>query len=155
VYDKEREDGNFTPQDPVQKTTDSPSWDGQQPSPKPWDPIDSIFVTMPPWHPVSSGAGLVVPTKDKVAKNPVSHWRVSRRAVVGMILNSHGILGRLPVLQISYFPPMLNTLLPFRRTGVSVLSTRWQSSEPHPKAPCFYSNCILDSSTATRPTLVH
>ncbi|KAJ7256497.1 WD40-repeat-containing domain protein [Mycena haematopus] len=76
VYDKEREDGHFTPQDPTQKnTSDSES--------QPWDPIDSIFVTMPPWHPVSSGAGLAA----KVAKNPVSHWRVSRRAVVDFVFS--------------------------------------------------------------------
>ncbi|KAJ7685520.1 catabolite repression protein creC [Mycena polygramma] len=87
VYDKEREDGNFTPQDPAQKTTDSPSSDGQQGSSNPWDPIDSIFVTMPPWHPVSSGAGITVPSKDKVAKNPVSHWRVSRRSVVDFVFS--------------------------------------------------------------------
>ncbi|KAJ7481231.1 catabolite repression protein creC [Mycena galericulata] len=63
VYDKEREDGTE------------------------WDPIDSIFVTMPPWHPVS-GAGVGTPGKvDKVAKNPVSHWRVSRRAVVDFVFS--------------------------------------------------------------------
>ncbi|KAJ7172138.1 catabolite repression protein creC [Mycena filopes] len=76
VYDKERDDGNFTPQDPA----------GDSPSSKPWDPIDSIFVTMPPWHPVSSG-GLSIPSKDKVAKNPVSHWRVSKRAVVDFVFS--------------------------------------------------------------------
>lgn len=86
MYDKEREDGSFTPQDPVRATTDSPS-DGQR-SPKEWDPIDSIFVTMPPWHPVS-GTGVGAPGKvEKVAKNPVSHWRVSRRAVVGKIFTT-------------------------------------------------------------------
>ncbi|KAJ7735429.1 catabolite repression protein creC [Mycena olivaceomarginata] len=83
VYDKEREDGNFTPQDPASKNTnDSLSPDGAS---KPWDPIDSIFVTMPPWHPVSSGG--IAPSKDKVAKNPVSHWRVSRRAVVDFVFS--------------------------------------------------------------------
>ncbi|KAJ7137724.1 WD40-repeat-containing domain protein [Mycena epipterygia] len=80
VYDKERDDGTFTPQDPV-----SPS-DGQQRSSKDWDPVDSIFVTMPPWHPVSSGAGLTAPGK-VVAKNPVSHWRVSRRSVVDFVFS--------------------------------------------------------------------
>jgi hypothetical protein len=51
-----------------------------------WDPLDSMFVTMPPWHPVTSvggvnGAGRL--DKEKTAKNPVSHWRVSRKSVVG------------------------------------------------------------------------
>ncbi|KAJ7286199.1 catabolite repression protein creC [Mycena rebaudengoi] len=74
VYDKERDDGSFTPQEPVGSTAGSE-----------WDPIDSIFVTMPPWHPVSSGAGL---TKvDKVAKNPVSHWRISRRPIVDFVFS--------------------------------------------------------------------
>ncbi|KAJ6502129.1 catabolite repression protein creC [Mycena sanguinolenta] len=72
VYDKEREDGNFTPHDPAGGSAS-----------KPWDPIDSIFVTMPPWHPVSSGAAAAA----KVAKNPVSHWRVSRRAVVDFVFS--------------------------------------------------------------------
>ncbi|KAJ7112454.1 catabolite repression protein creC [Mycena crocata] len=77
VYDKEREDGSFTPR----ATTESASESG---GPKEWDPIDSIFVTMPPWHPVS-GAG---PGKiDKMAKNPVSHWRVARRAVVDFVFS--------------------------------------------------------------------
>jgi WD40 repeat protein len=40
---------------------------------------------MPPWHPVSSGG--IAPSKDKVAKNPVSHWRVSRRAVVDFVFS--------------------------------------------------------------------
>ncbi|KAJ7085728.1 catabolite repression protein creC [Mycena belliarum] len=84
VYDKERDDGGFTPQDPVGTTTDSPS-EGQQRSTKEWDPIDSIFVTIPPWHPVSSGTGLA--KVDKVAKNPVSHWRVARRAVVDFVFS--------------------------------------------------------------------
>jgi hypothetical protein len=44
---------------------------------------------MPPWHPVTSGGGGVngagKPDKDKAAKNPVSHWRVSRRGIVGKV----------------------------------------------------------------------
>lgn len=48
--------------------------------------MDSIFVTMPPWHPVTVGGPVPVgtkPEKEKTAKNPVSHWRVSRRSIVG------------------------------------------------------------------------
>lgn len=88
MYDKERDDGTFTPQDPIAKSPDangaSASEDGT--SQKEWDPTDSIFVTMPPWHPVTSGGGLAAngkPDKEKAAKNPVSHWRVSRRSIVG------------------------------------------------------------------------
>ncbi|KAJ7632962.1 catabolite repression protein creC [Roridomyces roridus] len=76
VYDKEREDGSFTPQDPVRPNADSESS-------KEWDPIDSIFVTNP-----ISGNGVGAPGKvEKVAKNPVSHWRVSRRAVVDFVFS--------------------------------------------------------------------
>lgn len=90
VYDREREDGTFVPQDPVSAVP--PPFDGpgssEESSQKEWDPLDNIFVTMPPWHPVTSGAGLGAgkPDKEKAVKNPVSHWRVSRRSVVGEIL---------------------------------------------------------------------
>ncbi|KAG5645577.1 hypothetical protein DXG03_005715 [Asterophora parasitica] len=86
VYDKERDDGAFVAQDPVGKSPESNgvsrSEDGSH---KEWDPVDSIFVTMPPWHPITSG-GLSSngkSDKEKQAKNPVSHWRVSRRSIVG------------------------------------------------------------------------
>ncbi|KAJ7217189.1 catabolite repression protein creC [Mycena pura] len=86
VYDKEREDGSFTPQDPARVTTESSS-DGPQRAQKKWDPMDSIFVTMPPWHPVSSAAGTAPAAPSKVPKNPVSHWRVSRRAVLDFVFS--------------------------------------------------------------------
>lgn len=92
VYDKERDDGVFSPQDP-----NSPSPDlGNIPDPedatsqKEWNPTDNIFVTMPPWHPVASGGNVSLPgkpEKEKAARNPVSHWRVSRRAVVDFVLS--------------------------------------------------------------------
>ncbi|KAF7295514.1 Catabolite repression protein creC [Mycena indigotica] len=85
VYDRDREDGSFTPQDPSRATIEILP-DGQRVS-KEWDPIDSIFVTMPPWHPVSSSNGPVVSKVDKVPKNPVSHWRVSRRSVVDFVFS--------------------------------------------------------------------
>ncbi|KAG6906339.1 hypothetical protein DXG01_014420 [Tephrocybe rancida] len=91
VYDKERDDGAFVPNDPVGKPSDpmgaSLSEDRPQ---KEWDPTDSIFVTMPPWHPVTSGGSFASngkPDKEKAAKNPVSHWRVSRRSIVGNALH--------------------------------------------------------------------
>ena len=90
VYDKERDDGTFMPQDPNTGTSAdaaNPSQVSPDGTPhKEWDPTDNIFVTMPPWHPVTTGATLNVSgksDKDKVAKNPVSHWRLSRRSVVG------------------------------------------------------------------------
>ncbi|KAF9019379.1 hypothetical protein BDZ89DRAFT_1116762 [Hymenopellis radicata] len=52
-------------------------------SSKEWDPVDNIFVTMPPWHPVS---GLKT-EKEKAVKNPVSHWRVSRKSIVDFVFS--------------------------------------------------------------------
>ncbi|TFK54612.1 WD40 repeat-like protein [Heliocybe sulcata] len=95
IYDKERDDGTFTPQLPYSmvaapssavdsnaSSSDTDSTKGE------WNPLDRIFVTMPPWHPVtangfSGGGGKGEKEKEKAAKNPVSHWRVSRRSVVG------------------------------------------------------------------------
>ncbi|RDB21003.1 putative catabolite repression protein creC [Hypsizygus marmoreus] len=94
VYDKEREDGAFTAQDPVGKSVEissnGGSSSGESTSQKDWDPTDSIFVTVPPWHPVTSGgsfAGNGKSEKEKAAKNPVSHWRVSRRSIVDFVFS--------------------------------------------------------------------
>ncbi|EJF66173.1 WD40 repeat-like protein [Dichomitus squalens LYAD-421 SS1] len=92
VYDKEREDGSFTPQEPgtsppsVSPLDHTSSTDSQGE----WNPLDSIFVTMPPWHPVTIGGPGSVgakPDKEKTAKNPVSHWRVSRRGIVDFVFS--------------------------------------------------------------------
>ena len=89
VYDKEREDGAFTPHEPgtsppmMTSPLDGSSSSSSQAE---WNPLDSIFVTMPPWHPVTVGGPVPLgakPEKEKTAKNPVSHWRVSRRSIVG------------------------------------------------------------------------
>ncbi|KAJ3550971.1 hypothetical protein NMY22_g92 [Coprinellus aureogranulatus] len=90
VYDKEREDGAFTPQDPDTPNPDASSGSEDGSSQREWDPMDNIFVTMPPWHPFTSGVASP-PTgkadKEKAAKNPVSHWRVSRRSVVDFVFS--------------------------------------------------------------------
>ncbi len=88
IYDKEREDGAFTPQEPGACPPSVSPLDGSSSSDSQgeWNPLDSIFVTMPPWHPVTMGGLVPVgakPEKEKAAKNPVSHWRVSRRSIVG------------------------------------------------------------------------
>ena len=92
LYDKEREDGVFTPRDPNVSSTGSTDSSGTPPSPQssqgPWNPLDSIFVTLPPWHPASIAAsglpnGKAEKEKDRIPKNPVSHWRVSQKKVVG------------------------------------------------------------------------
>ncbi|KAI0818973.1 WD40-repeat-containing domain protein [Irpex lacteus] len=91
LYDKEREDGTFTPKEPptmelqtrVLNGTESPSsQDGV------WNPLDAIYVTMPPWHP----AAIASPQpgskdKDKTPKNPVSHWRVSKKKIVDFVFS--------------------------------------------------------------------
>lgn len=94
VYDKEREDGAFSPQEPTSGYSGGDASGAAiseeavvQPH-RDWDPTDNIFVTMPPWHPVTTGGGgLNVAGKSdkdsKVVKNPVSHWRISRKGVVG------------------------------------------------------------------------
>ncbi|KAJ3507274.1 hypothetical protein NLJ89_g6395 [Agrocybe chaxingu] len=91
VYDKEREDGIFTPDDPNAPPPPDPNGlTTQDGSHQEWDPLDSIFVTMPPWHPVTSGGALAAPgksDKEKAAKNPVSHWRLSRRGVVDFVFS--------------------------------------------------------------------
>lgn len=96
VYDKERDDGVFSVTVPTIQTS-VPCFPHSNPHPSQnqpqsageWDPLTTMYVTVPPWHPeanVSGGARL-----DKgVAKNPVSHWRLSRRAVVGASL-VHGL----------------------------------------------------------------
>ncbi|KAH8099529.1 WD40-repeat-containing domain protein [Cristinia sonorae] len=92
VYDKEREDGTFTPQEPSSGTQSpfmSPSDNGYTQGNTPageWNPLDNIFVTIPPWHPVGAmngGKG----DKDKIAKNPVSHWRVSRKSIIDFVFS--------------------------------------------------------------------
>ncbi|KAG2020119.1 catabolite repression protein creC [Coprinopsis cinerea AmutBmut pab1-1] len=89
LYDKEREDGVFTPNDPSSIPPEiSASEDGA--SYKEWDPLDNIFVSMPPWHPQTLGGTITTNSKnekDKAAKNPVSHWRVSRRSVVDFVFS--------------------------------------------------------------------
>ncbi|KAH9852675.1 WD40 repeat-like protein [Lenzites betulinus] len=92
VYDKEREDGAFTPQEPGSSSPTVFPLDGMSSSSSQgeWNPLDSIFVTMPPWHPVTAG-GPIPPgakaEKEKTAKNPVSHWRVSRRSIVDFVFS--------------------------------------------------------------------
>ncbi|KAF5387580.1 hypothetical protein D9757_006586 [Collybiopsis confluens] len=84
IYDRDREDGVFTPQEPVGSV-----------SSEHWDPSDSIFVTIPPWHPVTHAgdSDLDKPASDaksdKSIKNPVSHWRVAPKgkAVVDFVFS--------------------------------------------------------------------
>lgn len=93
VYDKEREDGAFTPQEPTSSSSNgTTSLDSngnpESSSPGEWNPLDSIFVTMPPWHPVTSVSGGGNREKEKVAKNPVSHWKVSKKSIMGKLTSS-------------------------------------------------------------------
>lgn len=94
IYDKEREDEPFTARDPYQRTqaqnfsataTSSSSSPSETSSREDWDPLESIFVTAPKWHPSVAHANhnRGRSDKDRVAKNPVGHWRVSKRGVVG------------------------------------------------------------------------
>ncbi|KAG7092811.1 hypothetical protein E1B28_009127 [Marasmius oreades] len=93
VYDREREDGTFTPQDPGPFNPPAGGDSNTTSSEDSWDHMENIFVTMPPWHPVAASAvgsgGTSKSDKDKAAsvKNPVSHWRVSRRCVVDFVFS--------------------------------------------------------------------
>ncbi|KAL7283679.1 WD40 repeat-like protein [Trametes coccinea BRFM310] len=92
VYDKEREDGAFIPHEPGSSPPTVFPLDGTSSSSSQgeWNPLDSIYVTMPPWHPVTAGGPVVPGTKqdkEKAAKNPVSHWRVSRRSIVDFVFS--------------------------------------------------------------------
>ncbi|KAI0748483.1 WD40 repeat-like protein [Daedaleopsis nitida] len=92
VYDKERVDGAFVPYEPGTSPISATSADGSSSSSSQgdWNSLDSIFVTMPPWHPVTIGGPVhvgVKPEKDKTAKNPVSHWRVSRRSIIDFVFS--------------------------------------------------------------------
>ncbi|KAG0701508.1 WD40 repeat-like protein [Suillus ampliporus] len=87
VYDKEREDGLFTANIPNGPTNTPhitvnanvhPTSESDE-----WDPLSTIFVTPPPWHPEAVGRG----EKGVAAKNPVSHWRLSRRGVVDFVFS--------------------------------------------------------------------
>ncbi|KAF9246391.1 WD40 repeat-like protein [Melanogaster broomeanus] len=87
VYDKERDDGVFTVTIPDAPTPtpyiphpSAPSQTQSQPAGE-WDPLTTMHVTVPPWHPEASVGGGVKADKG-VAKNPVSHWRLSRRGVI-------------------------------------------------------------------------
>ena len=88
LFDKEREDGIFTPREPSavipNPFTNGAESNGSQGDV--WNPLDSIYVTMPPWHPASIASPLIG-TKDKIPKNPVSHWRVSKKSVVDFVFS--------------------------------------------------------------------
>lgn len=101
LYDKEREDGMFAPRDPDAGFPPPLDLNGSPHSSftpaGPWNPLDSIFVTLPPWHPASIASnGKADKEKDRAPKNPVSHWRVSKKKVVGSCfrcihISTHGI----------------------------------------------------------------
>ncbi|KAG2350131.1 WD40 repeat-like protein [Suillus weaverae] len=82
VYDKEREDGLFTATIP-NALTNAPHMHPTTPVSDQWDPLSTMFVTPPPWHPEAIGRG----EKGVVAKNPVSHWRLCRRGVVDFVFS--------------------------------------------------------------------
>jgi catabolite repression protein CreC len=95
VYDKDREDGVFAPQPPTVSLSSPPRQPSNDPTPPSaevnspagkWNPLDNILVTLPPWHPVNATtvpAGGEKGDRNKVTKSPVSHWKVSKRGVVG------------------------------------------------------------------------
>ncbi len=98
VYEKDREDGPFTPRLPPtgvspptphpqphipNPRSSSPSGGGSAPPHDdnfevPWDPMDDMFVT-----PNHAGGAVGLNEKGPPKKNPVSHWRVSKKSIIG------------------------------------------------------------------------
>ena len=127
VYDKDREDGVFTPQTPTASLASPPrpltkdptpfSPEGSLPAGE-WNPLDSIFVTIPPWHPVNAAgaqAGGGRGDRDKATKNPVSHWKVSKRGVVGAYYDLMKAEDEFDLSQTLFFHLTSNTLRPSPR----------------------------------------
>ncbi|KAF8590025.1 WD40 repeat-like protein [Ramaria rubella] len=101
IYDKEREDGTFTPQDPNKRPeaskldditvgiANAPTSPSLPPDPRTlpiWNPTEEMFVSMPPWHP-SSPVRDWVGKNEKIGKNPISHWKLSQRSVVDFVFS--------------------------------------------------------------------
>lgn len=94
VYDTDRDDGMFSVSmptaplpTPIPPPGSSPSrGPPQSPLQKEWDPLTTIHVTSPPWHPESAVGGKERADRS-AAKNPVSHWRVSKRGVVDFVFS--------------------------------------------------------------------
>ena len=97
VYDKEREDGAFTAPGPSPQPSGGGSHsEGGSSSSIPsddtnshgeWNPMENIYVTMPRWHPITShhqATNGSKAEKEKTTKNPVSHWRVSKKSIIGV-----------------------------------------------------------------------
>ena len=91
VYDRDREDGAFTPREPhgpevLPSPLPSPNNGGQKPNGQgalglqepdhlvqtEWDPLHEMFVTSNPLG------------NEKALRNPVSHWRVSKKKILGI-----------------------------------------------------------------------
>lgn len=141
VYDKERDDGVFSASVPSSppptsnplrsnsaslEQTNMPSQpqEGAQ-----WDPLTTIHVTTPPWHPESAVAGKERPDKG-TAKNPVSHWRISTRGVLGMFVRTT-IPSSFQIciyMQISCSHPTSSMLLRYQKMVVYVSSMLLQNS---------------------------
>ncbi|KAG9318615.1 WD40 repeat-like protein [Chiua virens] len=88
VYDKERDDGVFSVTAPTIQISPSnlkPTQNQSQPTGE-WDPLTIMYVAVPPWHPEANVNGGAKADKG-VAKNPVSHWRLSKRAVVDFVFS--------------------------------------------------------------------
>jgi WD40 repeat protein len=111
VYDKERDDGVFSVPVPTTQTltpsfphSNSHSSQNQSQLAAEWDPLTTMYVTVPPWHPEANASGGIRVDKG-VAKNPVSHWRLSKRAVVGACF-VHELVGALslPCLDFVFSP---------------------------------------------------
>lgn len=108
VYDTEREDAAFTPEVPYKRSHPQPPLNtstGTEPPPpvsqsgsssssipsedassgtrEEWNPLESIFVSHNSTLNHNHHAKGNKPDRERVHKNPVSHWRVSKRSILG------------------------------------------------------------------------
>lgn len=119
IYDKEREDGTFTPQDPNKRaqasgalatadeslttssnlSTAAPTSSDPHSKSGEWDPTEEMFVSMPPWHPSSpaavlnrESAGNNVKTgkNEKAGKNE----KTGKNPITHWKLSRRGIVGK-------------------------------------------------------------
>ncbi|KAG8760766.1 hypothetical protein FRC14_002062 [Serendipita sp. 396] len=94
VFDRDREDGHFTPREPhgpeivspplpspglsSKGATAAPSSGYQAATYSEWDPLSNLFVTP---NPLGLGGN------EKTLKNPVSHWKVSKKKILDFVFS--------------------------------------------------------------------
>lgn len=131
-------------------------------SPQEWDPLDSMFVTIPPWDPASTSANAsTAPPKSgkvDIVKNPVIHWRLSKRAITGRHFDTISSQVGLHILVLDFaFSPDVKYVAVISEDGclrvVDALAQEYAT--PGTRSPFNRkAESIVDLLTATHHTLV-